>query len=471
MICKSISMSGRLNAFQKVMLHWSELHPYNAVHVYKVAGPARCGQLNDAIDEAYWLNGIGAVELEGDGESYHFEPDESPEIEVVRGFADPDGALLGRVAGELNRPFGRPRCQPIRFTLIEAGPAAHYVVATYDHWMADAFAARLILRHVLGRYCGLEIPENREPVGLFSGTYRDAFADRLGTTKAATAAVRAAVQWLGSRSCSQAAYASTTQMEVGCQLRRVEADAVDRLRGFARSHGATVHDVVLAALGRAMAQFLPRRSKGKDLSLGTIVDTRGDAQADLSNSLGAFLGYYLVRSRHEPGASLADATERVAAATGPVKTGRRYLDSLVNMQLINTIWPHLSDATRPYFMRKVLPLTAGVSNVFLRDSWIDRYAEGKILEYSRFASTGPSVPLVLSPTTLGGKMSLGLSYRVTGFSRAKIDGILDAFLDQIEHPDGRVAAPRRPINGLSKRNSGTLRPSLPQVSATRLVAS
>ncbi len=446
MIRRSSTLSGRLNAFQKVMLHWSELHAYNAIHVYKIAGPLRPARLRDSIEEAYWCNGIGAVEIDGDGDAYHHELDEPPEIQVVRGGSDPYRVLVGQLTRELNQPFDRPRCQPLRFNVIEAGPTAHYLAATYDHWVADSFAARLILRHVVGRYCELNLPENERPLELFSGTYRDAFSHRLAGAKAVPAAARALTQWVQNRTCSQAAYASTTQMEVGCELRRVGPGTVDGLRGFARSLGVTVHDVLLAALGRAMAEFLPRRCKEGDLVLSTIADVRGDARVDLANSLGAFLGYYLVRCRPAESASLRELAQRVAATTGPIKVRRRHLDSLLNMQIINTIWPHLSDAAKPYFMRKTLPMTAGISNVFLRDSWIDRQGEKKILEYTRVASTGPSVPFLLSPTTVGGQMSIGVSYRVTGFSPAKVDGILDAFLDQIEHPVRRVKVlPRQQI--------------------------
>jgi len=441
MICKSINLSGRLNAFQKVMLHWSELFPYNAAHVYKIAGPLRPEKLKTAIDEAYWFNGIGAVEIEEDGVSYHHEPDEAPEIPVFHGGDDPESVLAAQLTRELNRPFDRPRCQPIRYSVVDAGPSAHYVAATYDHWVADSVAARLILRHVLGGYCDLAIPENERPLDLYPGTYRDAFSRELGGARVAAAAARAVTQWLGNRSCARVAYASSAQMAVQCELRRVGPETVARLRRFARSLGATVHDVILAALGRAMADFLPRRSrlKNPDLALGTIVDTRADAQADLANSLGAFLGYYVVRCRPSESTSLGDLATRLADATRPVKAGRRYLDSLVNMQIINAIWPHLCDATKPHFMRKVLPLVAGVSNVFLRDTWMGRQGATKILDFFRVAPTGPSVPLVLAPTTLDGQMNLGVTYRTTGFTRAKIDGILDAFVDQIDRT-------RRPSN-------------------------
>jgi NRPS condensation-like uncharacterized protein len=243
-------------------------------------------------------------------------------------------------------------------------------------------------------------------------------------------------------------------MAVQCEFRRLGAEKVARLREFARGHGATVHDVILAALGRAMADFLPRRCRvqNPDLALGTIVDTRADAQADLSNSLGAFLGYYVVRCRPDVATGLGDLTRRVAGATQPIKAGAGYLDSLVGMQFINALWPHLCQATKPHFMRKVFPVVAGVSNVFLRDTWINRPGMARILDFMRVAPTGPSIPLVLTPTTFDGQMNLGVTYRATGFSRVRIDGILDAFLDQIDRAGRRSpgSAGRIPRNRNSR---------------------
>jgi hypothetical protein len=52
------------------------------------------------------------------------------------------------------------------------------------------------------------------------------------------------------------------------------------------------------------------------------------------------------------------------------------------------------------------------------------------------------LPLVLSPTTLADRMNLGITYRVTSFSRQTIDGIREMLIDQIENP--QAATTRRP---------------------------
>jgi hypothetical protein len=220
---------------------------------------------------------------------------------------------------------------------------------------------------------------------------------------------------------------------------------VARLREFARANAATVHDVLLAAFGRALAEVMPSRGRQRGLALGSIVDTRSIADEDLSRSMGAFLGYYLVRNDPDASIGLDEATRQIAARTCPIKTRHRYMDSLVNMQFINCVWPWLSATTRRHFMRKSLPMSGGISNVVVRDAWMTEN-RGLILDYHRGVSTGPSMPIVLSPTTFRDHLNIGVSYRIAGFSRAKIDALMEVFRDQIEHPNkaSRGELPRRP---------------------------
>ena len=442
MICKAPGPCGRMNAFQRLMYQWTGLHPYNATHTYKIAGPLRLEKLCEAIREAAWRNGVGMVHVDRDGISYRHQADGDAEVQVLPGGQDPERRLGEHVARELNRPFDRPVCRPWRFSVIDAGPAAHYVSTTYDHWVADSVAARLLLRHILGSYCGLGLAENRQPLELYPETYREAFGRRLRGVRLAMAVARAVRRWRRDRSAWQAPYSSATHMAVDYQLLATAPGTVGRLCAFAHELGASVHDVLLAALARALGEFLPRRSsrgRSRELSLGSIVDARPDVQRDLGRTFGMFLAYYLVRCGHDATASLAETTRRIAGMTRPIKQQRRYLDSVVNMKFASAVWPHLSEGTRPHFMRKALPMSAGISNVRLREPWLENNRD-RILGCTRSAPTGPMLPLVLAPTTLGDEMTIGVTYRVTGFSRAKISGILEMLLDQIEHTAG---APRR----------------------------
>jgi hypothetical protein len=451
------------------MLQFSELHPYNATHTYKIAGPLCLERLREAIVHTFGQNGLGVVELSPDGVSYRHLPDSGPELEVLPGGDAPEAVLSAYVSRELNHRFERPRCRPLRFGVVDGGPQAHWITATYDHWIADATAARLILRQILGRYCGLELPENNRPLEFFEGTYRQAFASRLRGPKLVGILFRAILQRIRNGAAAQVPYSSMMQMGVGFELYHTAPGTVDRLRAFARSQGATVHDVILAALGQALVEVLPRRSARRTLALGTIVDTRSEADVDLSQTLGTFLGYFLTRMRPRPGEGLDALVRRVAAVTGPIKARHRYLDTMLGMKLTSFLWLWLREKARPYFMRRAIPLTGGVSNVVLRDTWIDRPGS-PIVEYVRGAPTGPMLPLVLTPTTVGDRMTVGLSYRITGLSRAKIDALMARFLAAIEHPADRAGlggtslSPSEgrdePANHALRLGSGTCHPSV-----------
>jgi hypothetical protein len=435
---------GCLSAFQKVMVQWSELHPFNGAHVCKISGPLRKEDLRRAVSEAFQRLGLGFVELAPDGLLYRHEPDRSPEVEMLSGGESPERALTLHVAEQLNLPFARPRCRPLRLSAIDSRFGYHYVNVTYDHWIADSVAIRLLLRHVLARYCGLEIPGDLAALQLYPATYRRVFADRLAGLPLVGALCRWSGGWLRAGRTAQVAHTSSSQMAVNYELYWAGDETVPQLVHLARGLDVSVNDVILAALARALCEFLPRRRRrGRPLevALNTMVDARRDARVDLSNSFGTFMANYVIRCRRDEAMGLGALARCIAATTGPIKRQRRHLDSAIGMKLIGGIWPHLGAAARPRFLRWAMPLTAGVSNVVLRDPWIKTPGEGPVLDYFRAGPAAPVVPLLLTPTTWGPRLSVGATYRVTGFSRAKIDGIMAMFMDQIEHA-GRHAKQR-----------------------------
>ena len=308
--------------------------------------------------------------------------------------------------------------RPFRFAAIDAGPQSHYAIMAYDHWVADAHAARLVLRSVLGGYLRLEIPQSEDRLELYPGTYREVFRRRLRGGQWALAALRAIRQWNRNRSAWRVPFWSNTEWAIDYRLYHTIPGTVARLREFARANGATVNDVLLAALGRALAKVMPSRGRRRGLALGSIVNTRGIADEDLGHALGAFLGYFLVRSETAGSQGLDEVARHIAARTRPIKARHRYLDSLVNMQFINTVWPWLSATTRCHFMRKSLPISGGISNVVVHDAWMNQNRD-RILDYHRGVSTGPCMPIVISPTTFGDHLNVGVSYRIAGFSRAR----------------------------------------------------
>jgi len=315
------------------------------------------------------------------------------------------------------------------------------------------------LRSVLAPYLSLALPDSDEPLELYPGTYREVFRRRLHGGQLALAALRAIRQWNRNRSAWRVACWSNTQWEIDYRLYHTIPGTVARLREFARANAATVNDVLLAAFGRALAAVMPSRGRRNGLALGSIVDTRSIADEDLSRALGAFLGYYLVRSDPAATQGLDEVTRQIAARTGPIKERHRYLDSLVNMQFINSLWPWLSTTARRHFMRKSLPMSGGMSNVVVRDAWMNQNRH-LILDYHRGVSTGPSMPIVLSPTTFGDHLNVGVSYRIAGFPRAKVDALMEMFRDQIEHPNKASRGALRRVPAAADRVAPRLQEAL-----------
>lgn len=434
---------GCVSAFQRLMIQWSELHPFNAAHVCKISGALRGDDLRRAVSSTFLQLGLGRAELSPDGLFYRHEADPSPEVEVVAGGETPERTLAYHVTGQLNRPFARPRCRPLRVSAVGSRLGCHYVSVAYDHWVADSVAIRLLLRHIMARYCGLEDPDALAALQVHPATYRTVFANRLKGLPLAGASCRWLGRWLRAGEAVRVAHTSSSQMAVNYELHRAADETAPRLVHFARGLGVSVNDVILAALARAMAEHLPRRrQKGRlpAVALNTIVDARGAASRSLTNTFGMFMANYVVRYRRERATSLGDLARQIADTTGPVKRHRRHLDSVIGMKLIGAVWPHLTAAARPRFLQWATPLTAGVSNVLVRDPWMGAPDDGPVVDYFRAGPAAPVVPLLITPTTWGHRLNVGVTYRATGFSRAKIDAILRMFLDQLEqagrHPPG-----------------------------------
>ncbi len=426
--------TGRLNTFQRVMIQWSELHPYNATHVYRLAGPLRLDALKAAIQEANALCGLGIAEVSADRGSYWFEVDEEPpRIEVLRKEDGQPEHLATHLTRQLNSPFPRPRCRPVRFSVVPESAESHLVLATYDHWIADSVGARLILRHVLGRYLGLEIPENDQPLRLYPGTYRKVFAHEWGVWRIVGAAGKSVGRWLYNQFGCRVAREYASPMQVGVALYRTSPGAVPRLLQFARSLNVTVHDVLLAAFVRALAERLPAEAfrRRPEVAIGSIVSTRQAAQEDLSETLGVFLGFLMTRCRADRHVGFEELAQQIGRANRAIKARHGYLDSLMNLRLFSTIWPLLDDWNRREFVRKGMPMTAGVSNVRVKDTWIDRYGADQVLDYFRAAPAGPMLPLVFAPTTFGDQMTVSVTYRAACFSQRQIAGMMAIVLGML----------------------------------------
>ena len=146
-------MRGCLNRFQRAMLDWNELHPYNAVHVVRVPAALDLPRLREAIQET--LAGLGLTNLSVDREGGACQYGGGPVVSEITliGDGSPAGSsLAAEIERQLNAPFPRSNpFDPFRFFVV-AGQGAFSLGLAYFHPVADAEAIVGLLKRFVDAY-------------------------------------------------------------------------------------------------------------------------------------------------------------------------------------------------------------------------------------------------------------------------------------------------------------------------------
>ena len=110
-------MPGRLNIFQRTMLLWNDLHPYNAVHVVRVLAPLDLPRLGEVVNRTMQKQGLGTVTLDPRRGTYRYEDGGANyEIRRIEVGENPHAGLASETERQLNTGFGQDqRFSPFRF--------------------------------------------------------------------------------------------------------------------------------------------------------------------------------------------------------------------------------------------------------------------------------------------------------------------------------------------------------------------
>src|SRR5262245_1227495 len=99
-------MMGRLNSFQKTMLQWNDLHPYNAIHVADVSGALDPERLNKSICSLLESQGLTRLELNRQRGQYCFHGGRAdPDIRILKNGGSAEAILASEIERQLNLPF------------------------------------------------------------------------------------------------------------------------------------------------------------------------------------------------------------------------------------------------------------------------------------------------------------------------------------------------------------------------------
>jgi len=224
------------------------------------------------------------------------------------------------------------------------------------------------------------------------------------------------------------------EMANGFALFSLASEALRSLVVASKSWGVTVNDILLALLMKSLDSCTSGRKQARrrrKLSVGCIVNARKDLGVDSERVFGLFLGSFTVTHEVPEGIALRQLAEAIRDQTSRVKRHKLYLASPLELGFGRFMLKFFSPRKRRTFYAKYYPLWGGITNMNLNSLWDQKSATAP-LDYFRGVSTGPITPLVLSVSTVGQRLNLGVCYRTAVFRSEDIERFESRLREQLE---------------------------------------
>jgi hypothetical protein len=420
-------MQGRLNIFQRTMLQWNDLHPYNAIHVVRVPEPLDAEHLRISISRTLQSLGLSRLNLDRGAGTFRYEGGPAGcEIKILSGEADPRTVLSAEIERQLNLGFPQSAAQfePFRFFAVFERDSFSLGLV-YFHPVADAEPIALLLRDIVHTYLAASHPPSLEPFHIQHGR-TDHLLRRPGQLARKLLSLPSFLNTI--RSSRRLRYADANDQRNGFTCFPLKPESLPRLLQAAKSWGVTLNDLFLALLLKCVSSQPGSRARGRrrNISVGCIVNLRKDLCLEHRRTFGLFLGSFVVTHEVPGGAGLRQLAEDINRQTLRIKRGRLYLGAPLEMVLGGWLLSLFSTGRRKKLYQKHYPLWGGITNMNLNSVWTEPGA-ARPLDYLRAVSTGPVTPLVLLVTTAGDRVNVGLTFRTTVFSTADIERLKNNF--------------------------------------------
>ncbi len=430
--------AGPLNSFQKLMRCWTSLAPYNAVQVMKIGGHANL---------EHWQNAVKQV-LAGLQASGCFPP--MPEMAPVE-HLPPETSCEQAIATALNKPF-IPGRAPLRAAILPL-PDAFLFILTYDHWIADSWSIRELMRCIYFQAAGVAAVPGFAPLTTGPMPRAARMFGGLGESLQ---------QYLRHRRAARLHLSNPLDFQAGFLSRTLPESVIQRLRVPAAELKVSIHDIFVAVLASLLGEMTrdqrcqKRRRFGRlsrnRVAIGSIVDIRkyidafaprpggaGDAQraaaAASNRQFGVALGFTTTLVPQPEAQSIRQLIRTVHQQHQRQKQTLAAVKSLDAMDMTRFFWNlYRQSRHHAYFFSKNLPLLAGISNINLADQWMCS-APPKlppILNYFRVSPVGPLLPVVWATTTFRDRLTIGLTYRRTAIDVAQAAALVDKFAETLE---------------------------------------
>jgi NRPS condensation-like uncharacterized protein len=422
-------MQDRLNSYQKTMLQWNSLHPYNSAHVLRIGVPLEFEKLQKSVNEVIQTHGLADLSLDRNRRTYlyHAGPAQYGIKLIVD--EDPQTALVLEIERQLNIAFpDSERFQPFRFFVVPE-ECGFYFGLVFFHAIADGETVVTLIRDIFDVYMGRDI-NTIQAFDLYPGRY-DGLLRRPALLVRKLVALRSHIRKL-STSC-RVPYGEHDDRHIRVTFLSLKHEKLDLLLRAAKSLGVTVNDLLLALMMKCLAPACEehkRPNRGK-ISIGCVVNARNDLGLANRRKFGLFLGGFVATHAIPTDIGLTELVKDIHRQVLAIKKTRLYLATSLEMAVGRFMYSLYSTKRRNKFYQKFYPLWGGISNMNLNRLWAQQPSE-KQVDYLRAVSTDPVNHLVLSVTTFGSVMNIGLCSRSAVLSPAQIEELKTCFLESLE---------------------------------------
>ena len=411
------------------MLQWDEVHPYNAIHVVRIHAaldPERVGNVLRQL-----LARLGLTGLQMDAAHARFEYQGGPaecEIKFLTE-SDPQTALVSEVERQLNTRFAFSQpFTPFRFFIVPETDS-FLLGLVYFHPIADAEAVVFLLKRIYEAYLSAGEIGSIEPLDLYPRP-RDRLLRHPTPLLKKLAAIPGML--LDTRRSCRPKYRDVADSTIGATLFSLP-DSLPKLLQASKLWGVTLNDLFLGLLARSLGPLATRLQKGRrrEMSLGCIVNLRPELGLQGPGTFGLFLGSFIVtQPMPSENSEPREIALAVRARTQRVKRDQLYLTSALELGFARRILGLSATRKRRNLYQKHHPLWGGITNMNLNQLW-PQPTDGTSFDYFRAVSTGPATPLVMSVTTVGEKVNIGLAFRRTVFSQEDITRIQKTLVESV----------------------------------------
>ncbi len=406
-----------LNDAQRLLRYWDEIQPYLAIDAIEALGPIDVDKLRTSAEDELAQLGVGFPVVSADGRTVSYRSDR-PSVSVTETSGISTSALADQCSAELNRRFEPNVDSLIRMWIVRTLPHP-YIGMTWQHWPIDGVSGSDLFRRILHRFIG-------QPLEPHQATATDLVATDLATSFA---------PWLTWK--RKASYLRMTIAEGYRNSRIFVVPRPPPERTSLRVHmlelpppprpaGATINDVVAAALIAALAEALPERQRNywrRRINLMSFVDLRAYDSERLRSAWGLFLTFCILHMPEPCPLEMRDLIRSIHDQSVGIQDTQAFFASLSATTTLRQHWPWYPRKWRWSIPYNLTPSTAALTNTRFRAEW----SSGPLAEYFgrswRVAPLGGLTPLIANVCTKGNQLSLALTCEQPSFMSERIEGI------------------------------------------------